>query len=461
LSSFLIARTQVKAEDLRGPRIYSTDLFPSHFDANDPEGSVEVAARALKVKIITRGLVSLNSAYLVSPLAVLLFDKHPDLLAGPAILPAFREDKDSLHDLLPSNEEAVSYGIDRQRMDDHIDRLNGTITRVMPWVLGDVGERLRSLLIAGLANPEALIVRKLTANGLDAAAVARIVTDLERLPLDDSITLRTYIAGLPAGAQTPLRHFTAACYHMVGTGVVRCEAGTDLSPLSAFKAADLLLAGDSRPEMLSEEAVFTEAFMAFALDSIQAAALPSQILDSLDFTTVHKISAALREQGFQDKYDGIVRQYLSTAALPNGAEALASIEPDMISHVAVELGSSFQKSVIAELPHYSTQVQGEARAQLVRARADITKDFAAATPGLGNVISLADALTHSSKAVTAWQHARTVRDVQVALAEAHRARGEKISNAIAGLKVDEHRRSSLLDAVALLSDVHGIAVARA
>ncbi len=461
MSSFLNARTQIKAESLRGPRIYSTDLFPSHFDASDPEGSVEVTARALKVKILTRGLVSLNSAYLVSPLAVLLFDRHPDLLAGPAILPAFREDKESLTDLISSNEDALAYGIDQQRMDDHIARLNGAIMQVMPWALADVGERLRTLLIGGLANPQALIVRTLTANGLDSAAIATIVTDLERLPLDDSIILRNYTAGLPAEAQAPFNHFAAASYHMVGTGVVRCEAGTDLSPLSAFRAADVLLAGDSRPEMLSEEAIFTEAFMAFALDSIQAAALPSQILDSLDFTTVHKISAALREQGFQDKYDGVVRQYLTTAALPDGTEALASIDPDMIAHVATELATRFQTSVLAELPHYTTQVQVEAREQLVQTRADIAKDFAAATPGLGNVISLADALTHGAKAVTAWQEARTVRDVQTALAESHRARGEKIGAAVAGLKVDDQRRTSLLDAVALLSDVHGIAIARA
>jgi hypothetical protein len=58
---------------------------------------------------------------------------------------------------------------------------------------------------------------------------------------------------------------------MVGTGVVRCEAGTDLSPLSDFKATDVLLASsDANPTQLSEEGIFLRAFMGHSLDTIQA-----------------------------------------------------------------------------------------------------------------------------------------------------------------------------------------------
>src|SRR3546814_18429786 len=87
--------SDVCSSDL-GPRIYSTDLLPSHFNPEQPEESVELAARALKVKMITKGIVTLNSAYLVSPLGVLLMDKHPDLFSGEAIVPEFRTDQESL-----------------------------------------------------------------------------------------------------------------------------------------------------------------------------------------------------------------------------------------------------------------------------------------------------------------------------------------------------------------------------
>src|SRR3546814_6458130 len=107
LANFLDTRRVVKAEELRGPRIYSTDLLPSHFNPEQPEESVELAARALKVKMITKGIVTLNSAYLVSPLGVLLMDKHPDLFSGEAIVHAFRTDKESLADLIASDRKST------------------------------------------------------------------------------------------------------------------------------------------------------------------------------------------------------------------------------------------------------------------------------------------------------------------------------------------------------------------
>lgn len=462
MSSFLDARTLVTPQQLRGPRIYSTDLLPSNFDAADPDGSVDTAARALKVKILTKGCVTLNSAYLLSPMAILLLDRHPDLFNGPAILPAFRDDKTALSDLLASNEDMAAQGFDAQRVADHISRLDTLITRVMPWSLGDVGEKFRALLVSGLENSTSLVAHALGDEGFADADIVKLIDDLKTLPLAESITLRTYVASLPAAVQAPLRHYTAACYHMVGTGVVRCEAGTDLSPLSAFKSSDIFLAArDSRPDRLSEEALFLEAFMGLALDTIQSAALPTQILDSLDFTTVHALSDVLRAQGFQDKYDGIVRQYLATAALPTDDAMLASLEPEAIAHVAVDLAATFKQAIIAELPHYTTQAQADAQARVIETRGDIAKDLISMVPGVGEIISVADTLTDGAKALTAWKESRTLRDVEIALSEARNARAAKIRDAISGLKTDGEKRARLLEAVGLLSDVHGIAIARA
>jgi len=67
----------------------------------------------------------------------------------------------------------------------------------------------------------------------------------------------------------------------------RAQTGADLNPLSEFKAADVLLAGrDGRPEMLSDNALFLEAFMGFALDTIQASVLPTQMIDSITFGNI-------------------------------------------------------------------------------------------------------------------------------------------------------------------------------
>src|SRR3546814_18093066 len=114
--------------------------------------------------------------------------------------------------------------------------------------------------------------------GLAGEDVEKVAEGGAALELSNSVTVRSYIGGLTAAARDSMLQFAATCYHLVGTGVVRCEAGTDLHPLSAFRAVDGMLAGrDSSAEQLSETAIFIEAFMGFALDSIHAMAAPSQI----------------------------------------------------------------------------------------------------------------------------------------------------------------------------------------
>src|SRR6185312_1447945 len=124
MSQFISKREQVQAADLRGPRVYSTDLLVS---ADDLQESVTVTSRALKIKLITKGVVTLNAVYLLSPLAMAVFDVHPDVLSGPGILPAFRVDKNSLSDLLPSLGRGALDNVDPKRIADHIARVEQSI----------------------------------------------------------------------------------------------------------------------------------------------------------------------------------------------------------------------------------------------------------------------------------------------------------------------------------------------
>lgn len=82
-------------------------------------------------------------------------------------------------------------------------------------------------------------------------------------------------------------------------------------------------------------------------------------------------------------------------------------------------------------------------------------------PGVGEIISVADTLTDGAKALTAWRESRTLRDVEIALGESRNTRAAKIRDAISGLKTAGEKGGRLLEAVGLLSDVHGIAIARA
>lgn len=462
-SSFFENRRVVKAEDLRGPRVYSTDLLPSHLDLSDPNESVAVTARALKIKILTKGLVTLNSAYLVSPLGVRLVDAHPDLFNGDAILPAFRTDKSSLSELIASTGDHDAAGISEAHLHEHIAKLEERVKQIMPWSLGSVGEGFRTAVVSGLRNPTSFIVNELTATyGLEGDKIDRMAMEIEALDFSDSVNLRNYVANLPGKVRAPLSRYTSALYHAVGTAVVRCETGTDLSPLSEFKAADIMLAArDGRPEMLSDDALFLEAFMGFALDTIQASVLPTQIIDAISFETAHKISGALRDQGFQDKYDQITNQYVSSIAQEDAHEALDRLDEAAVAGIAAELAEAFQNQIVAELPNYKTVIQAEAQERLYRSGADVAVDVAGAIPGLGNIVSLADLAKDLGIASSDLTQVLSVRNQQKAFIEAQRQRGEKMQTAINALKAGQQKKTKLLDAVALLSDVHAITIQRA
>src|SRR3546814_20958385 len=113
--------------------------------------------------------------------------------------------------------------------------------------------------------------------------------------------------------------------------------------------------------------------MGFALDSIHAMAAPSQIIDSLDFATAHKLGDALRETGFQDKYDGIISDYRNAAALPAGEEALHARDAEGIAEVAAGLAREFEAHVLTELLAYQPSIVETATATPQTTTTDTTK----------------------------------------------------------------------------------------
>jgi hypothetical protein len=275
-----------------------------------------------------------------------------------------------------------------------------------------------------------------------SAEVERIARDIEALEFRDSRNLRNYIATVPEAACSFLSNFAAACYHINGTRVVNCETGTDLSPLSDFKAADLVLAArDANRERLSDEAVFLKAFMGYALGVIQAAVVPEHVIDALSFRTIHEISEPLRQSGFQEKYDGIIRQYLTSSGLADARAALDSLGPQAIADVAAALAKEFGTAVGNEIRSYQTRSQVRAREAFYEAGTDVVHDALGMIPGVGDIVAFTDAAGHSVKLVKAAVEIGSVRDYEGALAKARERQEEAIRTAIARLRVGERTRS--------------------
>jgi hypothetical protein len=440
-------------------------LIPALFDPAKIEESTVASARALKIKILTKGLVTINGGHLMTPLGVHLLKAHPDLFDGEAILPAFREDKNSLADYIFDADFSHSK-IDKGQMDEHIAKLGELIKQVMPWQLGNVGNSFRGMLVGGLRNPAAMVVRELTAKGIAAKQIQEIASDIDGLNFDEEKDLQDYLGKLPDNTRDLIKRFTTACYHMNGTSVVRCETGTDLSPLSKFKATDVLLAArDAHVDLLSDDAIFLEAFMGFALDTIQASVVPAQIVDALDFKTAHQLGAALRTQGFQMKYEEIVESLASSISNPDPQEAIDRLDEGAVANKAAELAKIFHREIKAELPGYKTAIQSDTAEEAYRVGADVGLDIAIeavkAIPVIGSVVSFASIIKSGAKASGAASEIWSVRDQSKAFTEAQQRRNEEIQSAIGRLNTNSQKKTKLLDAVATLSDVHGLLIRRA
>ena len=448
-------RSITEAAALEGPRVYSTDLLPNFFVAGDVDESVETAGRALKVKIITKGLVTLNGIHLFSPLGVHLLDQHADLLDGDALLPAFREDHDSFEVVASHAGNHAAAGIDAARLKDHIQRVEAQLKRAMPWSLGNTAERYRRLILGDLKNEDSIVSRQLGEAGLDRDRIKEIAEHVAGADLKQSAELNTYVDALPeTDAREPIRRFLAACYHNVGTSVVNSEAGADLSPLSHFRAADLQLASETAAERaLSDETIFLDMFMTYALETIQCSAMPTWIIDGIDFKTAHQLGAVLREKGFAEKYDRVVRDYLRMSGLLGEGASIGDLEVEQVAWMARELRDTFEKSVIAELPNYTLGSVENAKDAVIKSRTEVIRGIGTELiPGLSNIVNVAEWM----KKVTGWLRTEAeLRSINDGVQAAHNQKAEEIGERLRHLRNDK-AEVGLLDAVRAMSEIQAI-----
>ncbi|MDN4631967.1 hypothetical protein QCD71_10615 [Sphingomonas sp. PsM26] len=460
MTKFLDERTARYAGTLRGPRVYSTDLLPELFDAADPSGSVQTAARALKIKMLSRGLVTLNGAYLASPMGVLLLRAYPDLLNGPSILPAMLADKEGLEELVSAPMESyAALSITETDLAQHIATVEARMHQVMPWEVADVSERFRARLIDGLSSGSSLIHGELSATKVyDAERKQALLDAIRAVDLGRSANLREMIAeDVPVPLQAVLQRYATACYHGVGTGVVQCETGADLSSLSRFKAADMILTDrDATPARLSEETIFIRYFMARALATIQArVAFEASVIDDLSFENVHKISGALGDSGFQDRYEAVLEAFSAVTTIVDPGAALESFDDTAVAQAAVELAAMFDQAIVEEVPNYITREHQIEKAEMISFGSDVLLEGINATP-IGNFVAIAKTMRSAAKAASGTAATLRTRNHDKALASADERRREDINEIVRGMGVSGPKKASLLDGIAAMSNVQGV-----
>ena len=462
-SDFLKDRKTVAATALLGPRVYSTDLLTNHLTNADVEGSVREAARALKIKVLTKGTVVLNSSHLMDPLGAALVTRHPDILAGEGLLPAFRIGDPTFKvppgDSLPSYE---AVGLGEKDLTDHLHYLERHVSQVMPWEIADVGERYRQRLIAGLSADHSAIATFLLGARDGAEWRNKLINGFSDLEMSRDHHLQEFVAELPAELRDRVDAFCQATYHLVGTTVVNCETGTDLSPMSSFKAESLVLANrDSSAKSLSEEAIFLRAFMGHALELIQCVLAPTAVIDAMSFADVHKVSAALRQQGFQTKYDELLAAAVLAATSTDALTTMEAIDFGSVAAVSRDIAASFQEYLDGELGHYRPRELDLVTGDALRAGTDLGLDLVQMVPGVGSVVAFTKGGLNLAK--TAGLSARTfaLKDNELAFAAANERRRDEFLAVVGRLNISPNKRSQLIEAAAALADIYGIRTRRA
>jgi hypothetical protein len=140
---------------------------------------------------------------------------------------------------------------------------------------------------------------------------------------------------------------------------------------------------------------------------------------------------------------------------------LDQLDEGAIASVASELAKLFKDQIVQELPGYKTAIQQDARGELYQSGADIAHDVASALPVIGTIVAFADAASHATEFFETAKNARSVVEQQDAFAQAQRRKAERIQYTISNFAYSKDKKAKLLNAVAMLSDVHGIAIGRA
>ena len=463
-SDFLKGRKTVAAASLSGPRVYSTDLLANHLVPADVEGSVREAARALKIKILTKGMVVLNSSHLMDPLGAALVVRNPDLLSGGGLLPAFRVGDATFK--VPLEENLPSYaavGLGEKELADHLSFLERNVSQVMPWEIAGVGEQYRQRLIDGLSADKSAIATFLLGDRDGDEWRDRLIKGFADLEMGRDRHLQEFVAELPGNIRERVDAYCQATYHLVGTTVVNCETGTDLSAMSSFKAESLVLANrDSSANALTEEGIFLRAFLGHALELIQCSLTPTAVIDAMSFADVHKVSEALRERGFQAKYDELLASAVKAATSTDAVATLEEIDFNVVAGLSRDIARSFQEYLDNEFPKYRPAEVDLLAGDALRAGADVGLDLAQTIPGVGNAISIVKGgLNFAKSAGLAARGLALNRDSERAFHAASERRQEEFRRVVHRLGISDKKRSELMDAASALADIHHIRTRRA
>jgi hypothetical protein len=432
------------AKSLFGPRVYSTDLNPRTLDRKvDPV----FISRSLKVKLITKGVVTINGGHLVNPPAFDFVRQNPILLTDGLLLPAIREDKGDFQAYIPDYQPAYDVaGWPPVRVDEAMSFLGESVKTVLPWKVEEAQEQYRKALLWGLMSDKSIARKRLLkVESVAEKSLERLATDLSSADLSEDSVVDRLIAEEPEKARRIISLFAEGAYHLVGTSVVNCETGLDVSEFAQWRA-DHLLGDENYDDMvlLTDVNIFLRCCFETAMQVINETAFPDIVIDSLPFDAIGKMSVRLRDQGFQAAYDSVITTFTSRLVATN-MEHIENWDPDSTVDLVSQLAKHFRDYFQEELKVYRKAIQEAKKEEAIRAGVATVKSSVGLVPGISEVLSYVDLGGAASDTFRAAGEAFAYRDHSVADAAARRKRDSMVDEALK--KLSPKNESKILTAL--------------
>lgn len=420
------------ANKLTGPRVYSTDFNPRALE----RGANELAiSRSLKIKLLTKGVVTINGGHLVTPAAFEFLQRNPALLGDGLLLPAIREDKGDFSAYVADNQSAYdAAGWTPARVEEAMAFLGESVKVALPWRVEQAQEQYRERLLWGLSSDRSIArQRLLKVEGMSELRLAKLIDQLSKVDLSEDSILDRLIADEPEAARAIISRFAEVAYHQVGTSVVNCETGLDVSELAWRRLAylsDSELYGDAA--ILTDVNVFFRCCFETAMQAINEVALPAHVIDSLPFDVIGKMRIRLQEQGFQKAYDEVIATFIGRLSSP-GIDGLESWEPESTVVLVEKLAKHFREYFEQELKAYRKAVQEAKKEEAIRAGFATAKSATGMMPGIGEVLSVLDVLGTGMEAARAAGEAFALLDHNAADEAARAKRDTMVEQALKNL----------------------------
>jgi hypothetical protein len=182
---------------------------------------------------------------------------------------------------------------------------------------------------------------------------------------------------------------------------------------------------------LSDANIFLRCCFATAMGAINEITLPVSVIDSLPFDRIKTVRRALANQGFQQKYDAILSEFLSLLASGKVLEDWK--DPQKTVKIAEELATHFRRYIAYELPNYKKLVQERHQQEAIQAGAETAKNALGFIPGIGELMTVYDTTKSAFGFVEHEAKGLMTRDLAVADRHARREREEKQEEALEAL----------------------------